>query len=426
MMTTTVAVIFFLLAALSVPMAIGLGLAAAAVMAVLSPFPLTTVFQRMIAGMDSFVLSAIPLYILTASLMNAGGITDRLFLFVRRLVGHFPGGLAQANVGANMVFAGISGSAVADAGGLGSVMIRAMREQGYKAEMAAGLSAAASVIGPIIPPSIPFVIYGAMAEVSVGKLFAAGMLPGIAIGLAMACYIGLSSRRNGYPRDARSSGVAIVKSFKESILALLTPVIIVGGILGGMFTPTEAAAVAVLYAFAISMFAYRAISWRQLPAILLESMVTSSIVLFMIATVSAVSWMMTVEQAGATFAGAITAVSREPWVVLLLLNIGLLILGCLVESGAILILMTPILLPLAVSLGVDPVHFGVIIVLNLMIGVATPPVGMSLFVVAHVAKIPLEGVMRAVLPFLVPLILVLALVTYVPAVSLWLPSLLFD
>jgi len=426
MMTTAVAVIFFLLAALSVPMAIGLGIAAAAVMAAISPFPLTTVFQRMIAGMDSFVLSAIPLYILTANLMNAGGITDRLFLFVRRLVGHFPGGLAQANVGANMVFAGISGSAVADAGGLGSVMIRAMREQGYKAEMAAGLSAAASVIGPIIPPSIPFVIYGAMAEVSVGKLFAAGLVPGLAIGLAMALFIGLTSKRNGYPRDARSSAAAIVRSFKDSILALLTPVIIVGGILGGTFTPTEAAAVAVLYAFAISMFAYRAIGWRQLPEILLESMVTSSIVLFMIATVSAVSWMMTVEQAGAAFTGAITAVSREPWVVLLLLNVGLLILGCLVESGAILILMTPILLPLAVSLGVDPVHFGVIIVLNLMIGVATPPVGMSLFVVAHVAKIPLEGVMRAVLPFLVPLILVLALVTYVPAMSLWLPSLLFN
>lgn len=426
MMTTTVAVIFFLLAALSVPMAIGLGVAAAAVMAVLSPFPLTTVFQRMIAGMDSFVLSAIPLYILTASLMNAGGITDRLFLFVRRLVGHFPGGLAQANVGANMVFAGISGSAVADAGGLGSVMIRAMREQGYKAEMAAGLSAAASVIGPIIPPSIPFVIYGAMAEVSVGKLFAAGLVPGVTIGLAMAAFIALTSKRNGYPRDARSSAAAIVKSFKDSILALLTPVIIVGGILGGTFTPTEAAAVAVLYAFAISMFAYRAIRWKQLPEILLESMVTSSIVLFMIATVSAVSWMMTVEQAGAAFAAAITYISREPWVVLLLLNIGLLILGCLVESGAILILMTPILLPIAVSLGIDPVHFGVIIVLNLMIGVATPPVGMSLFVVAHVARIPLEGVMRAVLPFLVPLILVLALVTYLPAMSLWLPSLLFD
>jgi tripartite ATP-independent transporter DctM subunit len=242
----------------------------------------------------------------------------------------------------------------------------------------------------------------------------------------MAIFIALTSKRNGYPRDARSNLAAVVRSFRESLLALLTPVIIVGGILGGLFTPTEAAAVAVLYAFAISMFAYRAISWKQLPEILLESMVTSSIVLFMIATVSAVSWMMTVEQAGTAFTGAITAISREPWVVLLLLNIGLLILGCLVESGAILILMTPILLPLAVSLGVDPVHFGVIIVLNLMIGVATPPVGMSLFVVAHVAKIPLEGVMRAVLPFLVPLILVLALVTYVPALSLWLPSLLFN
>ena len=425
MMTIAVAVIFFALVALSVPMAIGLGLASAAVMAWLSPFPLSTVFQRMIAGMDSFVLSAIPLYILTANLMNAGGITDRLFLFVRRLVGHFPGGLAQANVGANMVFAGISGSAVADAGGLGNVMIRAMREQGYRAEMAAGLSAAASVIGPIIPPSIPFVIYGAMAEVSVGKLFAAGILPGIAIGLAMAIFIAATSRRNGYPRDRRATLAEVAKSFRESILALLTPVVIVGGILGGVFTPTEAAAVAVVYAFVISMFAYRVIRWKDIPGILLESMVTSSIVLFMIATVSSVSWLMAVEGAGTTFVAALKAVSTEPWVILLMINAGLLFLGCLVESGAILILMTPILLPLVTSLGIDPIHFGVVIVLNLMIGVATPPVGMSLFVVAHVARIPLEGVMRAVIPFLIPLLVVLVLVTYVPALSLWLPNLLF-
>ncbi len=425
MMTIAVALIFFALVALSVPMAIGLGLASAAVMGFLSPFPLSTVFQRMIAGMDSFVLSAIPLYILTANLMNAGGITDRLFLFVRRLVGHFPGGLAQANVGANMVFSGISGSAVADAGGLGNVMIRAMREQGYRPEMAAGLSAAASVIGPIIPPSIPFVIYGAMAEVSVGKLFAAGILPGIAIGAAMAMFIAITSRRNGYPRDRRATLKEVVTSFRQSILALLTPVVIVGGILGGVFTPTEAAAVAVVYAFVISMFAYRVIRWKDVPGILLESMVTSSIVLFMIATVSSVSWLMAVEQAGTAFVAALKSVSTDPWVILLMINAGLLVLGCLVESGAILILMTPILLPLVTSLGIDPIHFGVVIVLNLMIGVATPPVGMSLFVVAHVARIPLEGVMRAVIPFLFPLFVVLMLVTYVPSLSLWLPGQLF-
>ena len=390
-----------------------------------SPFPLMTVFQRMIAGMDSFVLASIPIYILTANLMNAGGITDRLFLFIRRLVGHFPGGLAHANVGANMVFAGISGSAVADAGGLGNVMIRAMREQGYRPEMAAGLSAAASVIGPIIPPSIPFVIYGAMAEVSVGKLFAAGVLPGIAIGLAMMAFIALTSKRNGYPRERRATFHQVLSSFRESFLALLTPMIIVGGILGGIFTPTEAAAVACVYAFVISKFAYRVIDWKDIPGILVESMVTSSIVLFMIATVSGVSWLMTIEQAGPAFVSAMTAISTEPWVVLLMINIGLLIAGSLVESGAILILMTPILLPLITTLGIDPIHFGVVIVLNLMIGVATPPVGMSLFVVAHVAKIPLEGVMRAVLPFLIPLIVVLVVVTYVPQLSLWLPGLLF-
>jgi tripartite ATP-independent transporter DctM subunit len=425
MMTVTIAIIFFALVALSVPMAIGLGIAASVVMAWISPFPLMTVFQRMIAGTDSFVLASIPLYILTANLMNAGGITDRLFLFIRRLVGHLPGGLAHANVGANMVFAGISGSAVADAGGLGNIMIRAMREQGYRAEMAAAVSAAASVIGPIIPPSIPFVIYGAMAEVSVGKLFAAGLLPGIAIGLAMMAFIGMTAKREGYPRERRATLLEVWSSFRESILALITPGIIVGGILGGIFTPTEAAAVAAVYAFLISMYAYRVINWKDVPLIVIESMVTSSIVMFMIATVSGVSWLMTVEQAGPTFVAALTAISTEPWVVLLMINIGLLIAGCLVEAGAILILMTPILLPLILSLGIDPVHFGVIIVLNLMIGVATPPVGMSLFVVAHVAKIPLDGVMRAVLPFLIPLVFVLFVVTYVPWLSMWLPGLLF-
>jgi tripartite ATP-independent transporter DctM subunit len=424
-MTVTIAVIFFVLVAVSVPMATGLGLACAIVMAWVSPFPLMTVFQRMVTGMDSFVLAAIPLYILTANLMNAGGITDRLFLFIRRLVGHFPGGLAHANVGANMVFAGISGSAVADAGGLGNIMIRAMREQGYRAEMAAALSAAASVIGPIIPPSIPFVIYGAMAEVSVGKLFAAGLLPGIAIGLAMMAFIAATAKREGYPRERRATLKEIWTSLRESFLALMTPAIIVGGILGGVFTPTEAAAVAAVYAFGISMFAYRVIGWKDIPVILVESMVTSSIVMFMIATVTGVSWLMTVEQAGPTFVKALTTLTTEPWIVLFLINIGLLVAGCLVESGAILILMTPILLPLIVSLGIDPVHFGVIIVLNLMIGVATPPVGMSLFVVAHVARIPLDSVMRAVLPFLIPLVLVLVLVTYVPWLSMWLPSLLF-
>lgn len=425
-MTVTIAIIFFILVALSVPMAIGLGIAASVVMAWISPFPLMTVFQRMIAGVDSFVLASIPLYILTANLMNAGGITDRLFLFIRRLVGHFPGGLAHANVGANMVFAGISGSAVADAGGLGNIMIRAMREQGYRAEMAAALSAAASVIGPIIPPSIPFVIYGAMAEVSVGKLFAAGLLPGIAIGLAMMAFIAMTARREGYPRERRATLAEIWFSFRESLLALITPAIIVGGILGGIFTPTEAAAVAAVYALIISMYAYRVIRWKDMPLIVIESMVTSSIVMFMIATVSGVSWLMTVEQAGPTFVKALTAISTEPWVVLLMINIGLLIAGCLVEAGAILILMTPILLPLILTLGIDPIHFGVIIVLNLMIGVATPPVGMSLFVVAHVAKIPLDGVMRAVIPFLVPLIVVLFVVTYVPWLSMWLPGLLFN
>lgn len=425
-MITAIVAIFVILTLLSMPLAVAIGLAVAVGLAFFSPFPLAALFQNMVTGIDSFVLVAIPLFILTANLMNAGTITDRIFTAVRRVIGHYPGGLAYADVGASMIFAGMCGSAVAEAGGLGSIEIKAMREQGYDVEFAAALTAAASVVGPIIPPSIPFIIYGAIAEVSVGKLFAAGVLPGVMVGVSLVAMIAWMNRTRHFPRDPRASLLQVLRAMWDALFALLTPVIILGGMLGGIFTPTEASAIAVVYAFLLSAVVYRTLRLQDVPRILIDTMVTTAIVTFIISTVSSFSWVLVVEQAGDSLVRFVGSMTQEPWIILLALNIILLVLGALMEAGAILILMTPILLPLVTSVGIDPVHFGVIIVFNLMIGCATPPVGMSLFVVAHVAKIPIERLMIAVLPFCVPLILTLFVVTYVPQFALYIPSLLFD
>jgi tripartite ATP-independent transporter DctM subunit len=417
---------FTLLTLLSVPIAFATGLAVALGLALLSPFPVTILFQKMVTGIDNFVLVAIPLFILTGNLMNAGGITDRIFTLLRRLIGHISGGLAYANVGASVVFAGMSGSAVADAGGLGAIEIKAMRDQGYRTDFAAAVTAASSVIGPIIPPSIPFILYGAVAEVSVGRLFVAGFLPGLLVALTLVGMIAVMGRRGGgFPKDPRASLREIVTAFREAVMALLTPVILLVGLLGGIFTPTEAGAIAVAYALILSLLVYRTLKLKDLPALLVDTMVTTAIVTFIISNVSSLSWVLVVQHAGDAFVAAVRSITDNTALVLLLVNVVLLLLGAVIETGALLILMTPILLPLVTSVGVDPVHFGVIIVLNLMIGVATPPIGMSLFVTAHVAGIPVERMMRAILPFLIPLFITLVFVTYWPWLSLWLPSLVF-
>ena len=418
--------IFAGLTLVSVPIAMAIGLSVAAGLAFFSPFPISQLFQKMVTGIDNFVLVAIPLFILTGNLMNAGGITDRIFTLVRRMVGHVPGGLAHANVGASLVFAGMSGSAVADAGGLGAIEIKAMRDQGYRPEFAAAVTASSSTIGPIIPPSIPFILYGAIAEVSVGRLFVAGFLPGLILALSLFVMIVAMDRLYQFPRDPKSNRREVAKAFVRALFALLTPVIILVGLLGGVFTPTEAGAIAVAYALILSVFVYRTIGLRDMPKILVNTMVTTAIVTFIISTVSGFSWVLVVERAGDVFVAFVQDNISSAVLILLAINVTLLILGALIEAGAVLLLMTPILLPLMQSIGVDPVHFGVIIVLNLMIGVATPPVGMSLFVTAHVAGIPVERVMRAILPFMIPLIATLMLVTYAPWFSLYLPSLVFD
>ncbi len=413
---------FVILAMLGVPIAVGMGIAVIVTMAFLTPFPVLGMVQRMVTGIDSFVLISIPFFMLTGRLMNAGGITNDLFAFARSLVGPIRGGMAHANVIANMILAGMSGSAVADAGGMGVVVIKAMNDQGYRKDLAGAITVAASTIGPIIPPSIPMVIYGAMAEVSVGKLFLGGFVPGVLMGLGLMLLISLVSAREKMPKDAFSSVRDIWKAFRAAFLSLLTPVILIGGILSGIFTPTEASAVAAVYAFVLCFFIYKTVTVKDIPTIIVDTFVTTAVVTFIISATSGFSYLLIIGKVGSLLVEHTLALTRNPLVILLIVNIALLILGCLMEAGVLLILLTPILVPMMKSLGVDLVHFGVVMVLNLMIGVATPPVGMCLFVVSEANNIKLERLMREVIPWVMPLIAVLFLITYFPALVLVVPN----
>jgi tripartite ATP-independent transporter DctM subunit len=421
-MITALLIAFVLLAAAGVPIAVGMGIAVIVTMAFFTPLPTIGAMQRMVTGVDSFVLISIPFFMLTGRLMNVGGITTRLFAFARSLVGPIRGGMAHANVLANMILAGMSGSAVADAGGMGVVVIKAMQSQGYRKELAAAITVAASTIGPIIPPSIPMVIYGAMAEVSVGKLFLGGFVPGVLMGLSLMGLIAFWSRRERLPADQPYHLREIWKAFREAFLSLLTPIILIGGILSGIFTPTEASAVAAVYAFVLSFFILRTVKVADIPGIIVDTFVTTAVVTFIISTTSGFSYLLIIGRIGTLLVESTLALTHNPYVVLLIVNVALLILGCLMEAGVLLILLTPILVPLMKSLGVDLVHFGLIMVLNLMIGVATPPVGMCLFVVSEANNIKLERLMREVIPWCVPLILVLFLITYIPGLVMWVPN----
>jgi len=421
-MITALLISFVILAVFSVPIAISLGIAVIITVGFFTPFPLLGMVQRMVTGIDSFVLLAIPFFMLTGRLMNEGGITDRIFDFARSLVGPIRGGLAHANVLASMIFAGMSGSAVADAGGLGMVEIKAMTDQGYRREFAAAVTVASSTIGPIIPPSIPMVIYGAMAEVSVGRLFLGGFIPGVLMGLALMVLIYFWSFREAMPKDPGYSLRRIWTSFRDAFLPLLTPVILIGGIVSGVFTPTEAAAVAAIYAFFLSFVLYRTVGLRDIPSIIIDTLITTAVVTFIISATSGFSWLLIVGKIGKLLVEFVSSVTQNPAIVLFIVNVALLILGCLMEAGVLLILLTPLLVPVMAAMGVDLVHFGVVMVLNLMIGVATPPVGMCLFVVSEANNIKLETLMREVIPQVIPLIVVLFLITYVPDLVLVIPQ----
>ncbi|GHE22898.1 TRAP transporter large permease [Halomonas urumqiensis] len=415
----------FTLLVMGVPIAISLAGSCLLYVLLTGRVPDVVVVHRMINGVDSFPLLAIPFFILAGNLMNNGGITSRIFDFAKALMGWMRGGLGHVNVGASIVFSGMSGAAVADAGGLGTIEIKAMKDAGYDEEFSVGITAASSTIGPIIPPSLPMVIYGVMASVSVGQLFVAGLVPGLLMGLVLMAMITIISRRRGYTRDAVFSIPVLGHTFKRAFLSLLTPVIIVGGIMSGAFTPTEAAIAAVVYALVLGGVVYRSLTWRRLLKVSMETIETTAVILLIVAGASIFAWILTSNQVTQHVVNLLGPFADNPIATLIIINLVLILVGCFMETIAAITILVPVLLPVAVTAGVDPVHFGVIMVLNLMIGLLTPPVGMVLYVLSRVSGISFEKCMRGTLPFLVPLVISLLLVTFIPAISLWLPTLIY-
>ena len=423
-----IAVLFialFGLILIGAPIAIALGGSSMLWVYLTDAVPDFVILHRMVNGVDSFPLLAVPFFILAGSLMNAAGLTNQIFDFAKACVGWLPGGLGHVNIGASIIFSGMSGAAVADAGGLGTIEIKAMDDAGYDRDFSVAVTAASSTIGPIIPPSLPMVIYGVMASSSIGALFIAGFVPGLLMGLALSIMVYYYAKKRHYHKDSTFSFKTIGITFIKGLPALFTPVIIIGGIATGIFTPTEAAIAAVVYSLILG-FAYRTLTLRKFMAVSMETIETTAIILLIVAGASIFAWILTANQITEKFASLLLGISQNKFVVLMLININLFIVGFFMETIAAITILTPVLLPTVVMLGVDPIHFGVIMVLNLMIGLLTPPVGMVLYVLSRVAKVPFEQCARATLPFLIPLVTVLLLVTFFEPLSMWLPRLIFQ
>ena len=411
---------FAVLLVIGVPISISIG--ASAVLGCLSlGYPLVVIGQKMVSGIDSFLLIAVPLFILAGNLMNAGKITERIFDTARELVGWIPGGLGHANVVASVIFAGMSGSAVADAGGLGAIEMEAMRKNGYDDDFASAVTASSSVIGPIFPPSIPLIIYGSVASVSVDKLFMGGVMPGLLMAVLLMVLIYIYAIKRKYERHPFCLK-ALLRQFAGSILALITPLIILSGFVLGWFTPTEASSIAVIYSLLIALLVYKTLTWKSFLKCLKDSAISSANTLLIIGTSTLFTYVMAMEGISRQISQVILGISSNPVIVLLAINLLLLVLGMIMEPGAILTLMLPVLLPIANGLGLNLVHFGVMIVLNLMIGQVTPPFGVCLFVISDVNKLKLESLYKSIIPFLIPLIVTLFLVTYIPGIVTWLPN----
>ncbi len=423
----------FLLIALGLPIALAIGLPAIGLILAPGVFPPEidtaglgqTIVQLLFAGVDSFDLLAVPLFMLAGSIMERGGISQQLIDFSDSLVGWAPGGLACAVIVASMFFAGISGSAAADTAALGAVAIPALVRQGYPAAFSAALVAAGGAIGVIIPPSIPMIIYGFLTNVSIAELFAGGMMVGVLFGLSFMAVVIWKSLRHGYGTRRPFSLRYVLASLRQAIWSLGAPVIVLGGILSGIVTVTEAAALAVFYALLVAIFVNRQLAWRELPGLLVESQVIAATILFIIAMAKVFTWLVAMQQTALLVQGAITSMALPPWGVLLLVMVGLLVVGCVLETTAALILLVPVLAPLTMLMDVDPMHFGVLMVVNLAIGMLTPPVGICLFVACGIAKLPLGVVGRAILPFGGAAVAALMVASYWPPLTTWLPTLIY-
>lgn len=402
---------------MGVPIAISVG--SISLFAMYEDIPaLTLMAQRMYSSTTGFTLLAIPFFILAGNLMNTGGITDKIFRFAKATVGHFWGGLGQVNIVSSVIFSGMSGAAVADAAGLGKIEIKAMVDDGYDSRFSSAITAASSTIGPVIPPSIPFVVYGSLTGVSVGKLFLAGMIPGGLMAIAMAVAVNLISRKRNYPRRPKASRSEIWLSFKAAILPLLTPIIIVGGILGGMFTPTEAAVVACLYAMFLSGVVYRALNLPILIDILKDTLICTVKVMFIIAAAGFFSWVLIFQQIPQNLISGLVTVTDSPTLLLLIMIGVLLVLGMFLEGIAVILICVPIFMPLVQIIGMDPIQFGVVMILASMIGLLSPPVGMCLYAVAAISNVRIGALSKEVLPYILGILLVLFAVAFIPALSL--------
>lgn len=424
-MTAVLFTVMFGSLAIGVPVAFSLGLASVAYLMVEKGIPLIMMPQRVFAGLDNFVLLCVPGFVLAGALMSYGGITIRIVRFCNALVGQIRGGLALANVGACMIFAGISGTAAADAASVGGVMIPAMKKAGYDSKFSCALTAAASTCGPLIPPSLPMVIAGTMVGLSVGKLFVAGAIPGFLVGFSLMGLAYYYSVKRGYPKGEKTSLKEIFASFLDAFWAIALTVIILGGIVFGIFTPTEAAFIGVFYSLIVGLFVYKELKLSDLPKIFIESAISTVAIMMLVGFANIFAWIMASDQIPQMVADAMLGVSREPWILLLMINLLLLFVGTFMETIASLIILYPVLYTVTTAVGIDPIHFTMIAVLNLVIGLVTPPVGVCLFIACGIGKISLVEITKAIGPFLAVLLIVLALVTYVPQITLFLPHLLY-
>lgn len=414
---------FLALLVLGVPVFFAMGLASAAfIVSMGGHVPYNVLASTLIQGIDSFAFLAIPFFFLAGELMNTGGITRRLLAFAAALVGHVRGGLSHVAIVASMVFSGVSGSAVADASAIGGALIPAMKAERYPAEYAAAVVAAAATMGPVIPPSIAFVVYALVTETSVGELFLAGALPGLLMGAWLLATASWIAHRRGFPFSKRATLARVAATLRDAVFALMMPVIILGGIVGGVVTPTEAGAIAVVYAAVVGIFVYREMRLADLWRVVRESTISSGLILLMVAASGTFSWLVANMAIGETLVQFFTSITDSRWVMLIVINLFFLVWGLALEPPVALVTMVPLLVPLAYAYQIDLIHLGVVVVLNLMIGQLTPPSGVVTFLTAQVANAPLAAVFREALPFTIALIVVLVLVSFVPAIALWLPG----
>lgn len=417
---------FLILLVLGVPIGFALGIASTLAVIFSGDLPLVVVPQRIFAGLDSFPLLAAPLFILAGALMETGGISLRLTRFASSLVGHVRGGMGMVVVLSTLLFSGVSGSSTADTAAIGSVMIPTMVRRGYRPEFATALVASAGGAGILIPPCILMVLYGLLTGTSVAALFVAGFLPGAIMGGSLLVFVHLASRGLSLPSEGAFSFREVTRSFTHSLPALVMPVIIIGGILGGLFTVTEAAVVAVVYGFGVSVFGYKELKLTDVPRVLVSAGVINGVVMLILGAAALFAWLITIAQIPQHIATALSSMSRSPWFFLMLVNILYLFLGCFFEVGAALIMTIPIVYPIATSYGIDPVHLGIVITANLGIGLVTPPVGMCLFVACSIGQVPMDKVARPLLPMLAMMVGSLFLITYWPSMTLYLPRVLLS